>query len=910
MDYRLLGPLEVIGDGGMSIPIPAPKRRALLAALLLEANRPVSPARLSEALWGDAAPPTAGGSLQAHVSRLRHELGPDRILTQPAGYLVVVAAEELDVRRFEDALTTATRAATLGAWREAADAFERAMGQWRGPALADISSSGYLETEVVRLDELRLTAMEGQIEADLALGLHTSRMADLAELIEQNPLRERFWQQWMLALYRSGRQADALAAYRRLRVTLVGELGIDPSPELQLLEGRILRQDPALDGPIGGSGQSLYGLPLPLTSLIGRANELERAVAILRTHRLLTLTGPGGVGKTRLAIHVAHTMLGEFSDGVMFVDLARTRIPADVIPRIGASIGGGERPAGVIGDRRVLLVLDNFEQVVEAAPAVAELLELCPRLRVLVTSRAPLRIGAERYLEVPPLSRSDGIVLFEERSQAALVTAAWDDAVLGDIVSRLDGLPLAIELAAARLRVLSAATLRDRLTERLPLLTAGPRDAPQRHRTLRETIAWSYDLLSPTARGVFRALSVPAAGFDLGAALVIGDTDLTAIAELVDHSLVRRIDDRYSMLETIHEFAVERAAGEGETSSARDRHLAHYLTVAEATRRGTTEGGPRAGNAWVVMCMTERENLRVAFEWAIERDDEDAILRLFRATGLFWLMAGAIEDGQRWGEVAAAAGRRLKDPARLLPAVLVLSEYPRFSGEPRRALDLKSEALELAGSGGDIHLVAVILDDMASIHAGLGDLAMAHRLLDEAMAIHDSVPSEDPLDRAHTVLALIELAIHEGDPVLADLYLGELGMLETGATLWPDWIVESDYIRARVHHVSGREDEAASMFRSVIRDAVEIGFQMAVVDSLDALAAIEGRRDVLGAARLVGMADRLRAETGLRVLAPAEHRQTVAALTDALGQERYDRVYAEGHAMRWSAIVDAVVERS
>jgi predicted ATPase/DNA-binding SARP family transcriptional activator len=860
MRYGLLGAMEVRADDGTPVTIAAPKRRALLAALLLEANRPVSADRLAEALWGPNTPPAATASLHAHVSRLRRELGRDRVVTAPAGYLIHVGEDDLDIRVFERRLADARLAAEAGRWDAASSGFASAVGLWRGRALADFVDDDFARPAIVRLEELRLATIEDRIDADLELGRHAEVTAELEALVVIHPFRERFWRQLMLALYRSGRQADALAAFRRLRAGLVEELGVDPSPDVAELEVRILRQDPSLAGPPGGPSQPPIRLPLALTSLVGRRGEIEQAVGILRTNRLLTLTGPGGVGKTRLGILVAHALVGDHPDGVIFVDLSPVRDPSLVPARIGAATGGGERPWDVIGERRMLLVLDNFEQVIEAAVAVADMLGRCPALRVLVTSRTPLRVRGEHRMEVPPLGASEAASLFEDRASAAILSARFEPALVDEIVARLDGLPLAIELAAARINVLSPPALRDRLAERLSLLTTGPRDAPVRQRTLRETIGWSHDLLRPASQAAFRRLSVLASGFDLRAALTVADTDVDCMADLVDQSLVQHEDGRYAMLETIREYAALQADLNGDTDAARDRHLAHFVALASATSRHTTEGGPLGRNAWIAMCGSERENLHLAFEWAVARDDPDAILRLFRSIGMYWLLVGAIDEGTRWGEAAVEAAARLGANDRRTTALIILSEFPRFSGDPDRALALKREALRLARACGDLVTVTTVLDDIASIHAARGEFHLARQLLAEALAVHDANPEVDRLVRVHTVITMAEVALSEGAVADAERHVEEATALEARLDRSPDWVVDSMCLRGKLLHALGRDNDAVDLFRSVVRDAAEIGFRMPVVDSLDALAAISAPVDPDRAARLLGMSDRLRAE--------------------------------------------------
>src|SRR5262245_837572 len=412
MEVRLLGPLEVVGDDGTPVSVGGPRPRALLALLALRPGEVVSTDRLIDGIWGETPPASATGALQVHVHALRKALGHDRVVTREPGYALRLEPGELDRERFESLVREADTELAGGRAARAAALLRQALGLWRGEALADLAFVSFASVEAERLEETRLAAVERRIDADLALGRHGELVGELETLVARHPLRERFRAQLMLALYRSGRQAEALGAYQDARRTLVEELGIDPTAELRELEQAILRQDPALAAPAAPAAESPAAAAEPSEPLIGRELELAAVGALLRQPgvRLLTLTGTGGTGKTRLA-----RALAESEGASVFVDLAPVSDAALVLPTIAHALGLEEldaRPllddvaAALDGSR--LLVLDNLEHLPGCFPDVASLLAAAPEAqRILATSRAPLRIAAEREYRVPPLATPD-----------------------------------------------------------------------------------------------------------------------------------------------------------------------------------------------------------------------------------------------------------------------------------------------------------------------------------------------------------------------------------------------------------------------------------------------------------------------------------------------------------------------
>jgi predicted ATPase/DNA-binding SARP family transcriptional activator len=672
VEFGILGPVQVVRDGRV-LGLGGPRRRAVLALLLVAGGRVVPAERLADELWGGCPPPGAASTLRAHVSRLRTLLSPDALLVaEGGGYALTVEPEQLDAVRFERLAGAGREALEGGAAAAAASRFREALALWRGRALADVADVEPLAREGARLEELRLVAAEGRIEADLAVGQAAEVTGELEGLVAEYPVRERLWRLLVLALYRAGRQADALAAYRRAREMLAAELGIEPGAELRALEQAVLRQE--VPAP---PSAARHNLPVQLTSFLGRERELAALDGLVGEGRLITLTGAGGAGKTRLALEFATGAVERFGDGVWLAGLAGVADPLLVGSAVMDALGLRqsrdipipETLCNRLRSAELLLVLDNCEHLLGGCAELAvTLLVSCPRLHVLATSREVLGIPGEVVypvspLPVPPesagggaLARAPAVRLFLERGRAARAEAAAAPVeIVAGICRELDGLPLAIELAAARTSVLSAEEIAGRLADKFQFLADRRPVTDPRHRTLKTAISWSYDLLPSDERRVFAELSVFAGGFTLAAAAAVccgGDeaAALDMVDQLVSKSLVVAEPagggTRYRLLETIRQYAAEVLAESGETEPARRRHAAEFLHLAE------NEHEP-------AVLLPEQGNFRAALEHALSADDE-AGPRLVRALGGFWLARGLFAEARGWLERALAA-----DPAGL-----------------------------------------------------------------------------------------------------------------------------------------------------------------------------------------------------------------------------------------------------
>ncbi|MEU5862251.1 BTAD domain-containing putative transcriptional regulator [Nonomuraea sp. NPDC047529] len=661
--FGVLGALAVWGPGGEPVQVLEVKVRALLADLLIHAGRPVSADRLIEDLWGGRPPANALAALRVKVSQLRRALGDRELVAYRApGYLLRVEPEAVDAGRFAALVGQAQRSADP---RTRAGLLRQALDLWRGAAFAEFADEEFARTAVARLDEQRLVAVEELAEARLGLGEHALLAAELTDLVTEHPLRERLRAAHVRALYRAGRQSEALAGYADLRTRLADELGLDPGPELVALHQAILEQDPALDGP----GRRRTNLPAPLTGLVGREEAVAEVRALLRGNRLVTLTGPGGVGKTRLALAAADSPgPAGFGGGVWLVELAglRAGAPAVEVAEAVAGVlglrddvaGAAEdltaRLAGVLEGMETLLVLDNCEHVVEQVAALAgRLLRAAPGLRILATSQESLRIEGEALWSVPPLGREAAAELFAARA------GIEPDADVAEICARLDGIPLALELAATRMRTLTPRQLAERLDDRFRLLASGRRGAPARQQTLRAMIDWSWELLGEDERVVLRRLAVHADGCTLEAAEEVcaepGVDVLDAVARLVDRSLVVRAwgdgEPRFRLLESVAAYCVERLDAAGEPAEVRLRHVRHYTGLAERAEPYLRGHGQRRALARL---DAESGNLRAALETAVRLGAAAEALRLVNALAWYWVLSGRLGEGKRALEAALA----------------------------------------------------------------------------------------------------------------------------------------------------------------------------------------------------------------------------------------------------------------
>ncbi|MFB9800798.1 BTAD domain-containing putative transcriptional regulator, partial [Streptomonospora salina] len=691
MRFGVLGALELRRADGEPVRVPEAKVRALLAALLVRDGRPAAAERLVDELWGEHLPANPARVLRAKVSQLRRVLGHaeeggrDRLRHGPAGYRLAAEPDEVDAGRFRALVESARRASDP---RVAAARYAEALALWRGPAYADVADDAFAAAPAARLAEERLTAVEEQARCRLELGEHALLADELRDPVAEHPLRERLVGVHMRALYRSGRQAEALNAFDRLRRRLAEDLGADPAPETAALHRQILRQVPV---PSEGAApqRPRTNLPVPLSGIVGREREVAEVRALLADERLVTLAGPGGVGKTRLAQEAASGSAGGAAGAVCLVELgslapAAGTDPAErVAEAIAVALGvrddagdAGASPAARLADRLRagggLLVLDNCEHLVEPVSGlITELLGAVGGLRCLATGREPLGIPGEHVYDVRPLAVPEGelrvddatalpgsVRLFAARAAAAAPGFVLDERTapaVADICRRLDGLPLALELAANRVRTLGADGLAARLDDRFGVLGAGGRAAPRRQQTLRAVFDWSWDLLSEDERTVLRRLAVHAEGCDLEAVEKVcadgedrpGDV-VDTLARLVERSLVTAVDSgdgpRYRLLESVGAYAAERLAEAGEAAAVRERHMRHYADVAEraeALLRGHDQ------QSWLRRLDQESANLRTAFDTAERIGDTGAAVRLALAPFWYRYLRGRFGEAHR-----------------------------------------------------------------------------------------------------------------------------------------------------------------------------------------------------------------------------------------------------------------------
>jgi predicted ATPase/DNA-binding SARP family transcriptional activator len=729
--YRILGTTQALRPDGTPVPVGGARLRALLAVLALRPGRTVPVRVLVDEVWDGDPPADATGALQALVGRLRRALGADAVASDEGGYRLTAARDDIDLHRFERLAGDGLRALADGDAAKAAVVLDDALALWRGPALADLPDR---TAEAARWETRHLDARRARLAAGLALGHAEQTLPELSALCDAHPLDEPLQALRLRALRDSGRTAEALAAYEAVRRLLADRLGSDPGPELRALHAELLNPEAAggvsavsgaparpgaaeRDGRAGRPATSTARLaattaavtagPVPeppsnlrarLTSFVGREADIQAIGEDLAAARLVTLLGPGGAGKTRLSQEAAEAVRPALRDGVWLAELAPVddpdAVPEAVLTAVGAREtvlygAGAEEIRAAVGDRhdgpverlvehcarrRMLLLLDNCEHVVDAAARlVEELLARCPRLTVLATSREPLGVPGEVLRPVEPLPEPVALRLLADRGAAVRpgfrIDADEETAgACAEICLRLDGLPLAIELAAARLRMLTPRQIADRLDDRFRLLTSGSRTVLPRQQTLRAVVDWSWDLLDEQERDVLRRLSVFAGGCDLAAAeAVCGPAAFGALGSLVDKSLVVAApapdgEMRYRLLETVSEYAGERLDEAGQRTETERAHLTYYREVARTTDSLLRGPGQLAA---IGRLEREYENLRTALRHAVAARDEQEAICLVLSLVRYWQMRDLRIEARNWCvEVMALGPDPFTEPVR------------------------------------------------------------------------------------------------------------------------------------------------------------------------------------------------------------------------------------------------------
>ena len=1065
---------------GVDLTPPRRQHRALLALLVLHAGEVVATDDCVEALWGQRPPETAQTALHGHISALRKRLGPDRIETQDPGYLLRLAAEDtVDIRRFEQ---LAAEPPTNGRLARS-EQLSKALALFRGEPLADFRYEAFAGGEAARLDELRLAVSEEWIQNELDLGHQEEVVLELERLVVEHPLREGLRAQLMLALYRAGRQADALQAFQDARDVLREQLGLDPSPALQRLEHQILNQDPELAAPdafapgrhpaaptkpsgivtflstgaegptrelvrtvvgqhggfeLGTDGDSLLvafarardavsaavgsqratssvgplrigissadavatdagytgltvrgaesvrsaahpgqillsqttrdllqespldttdvldlgehrltdltaaqrlfqlvvpdlkreflpprtlesrltNLPLQPTALVGREREIRDVTELLRRRetRVVTLTGTGGTGKTRLAAHVAAELLDDFPDGVFFVNLSPLANSGLVLPTIARTLGipesgtdVGEALARHLRDRRLLLLLDNFEHVLEVAPAVVA--AMTSAVKLLVTSRMPLHLTTERVYPVSPLQTPDdtddverllqfeSVALFASRARSArpeFTVTAGNARPVAEICTALAGLPLAIELAATRVGVLPPAALLERLNRPLKVLKGGPADAPDRQRTIRATIDWSYELFEPEARRLFMRLAVFVGGCTLEAAESVCGDDLDVVdglASLTDGGLIRveGTDEapRFTMLEPIREYAVERFDESGEAEELRRRHAAYFLGLAEEAEPNL-RGSP---GDWLDRLEREHDNFRAALDRLEASGDSETALQLAAALWRFWYLKGHLREGRHRIEDALGADER--PTAARGKALNGAASLAVNTGDAATARHRAEEALALHRTLGDAWGAAY---SGFMLGAAEDDAARQKQLYEESVRVFREHGDEHSALLVSRNLAANYAEFGDGERARA-LYEDNLGR----ARATHNDRVEASTLGAlaMIALAEGQVEDAASMLKSSLRIHAGLGDVLDTAVDLCRFASVLARNgNAATAARLLASFDSLGDEVGIRRAGVVELNETTfAAIRAQVDDGAFTEAWEEGRKL-------------
>lgn len=988
MRFAVLGPLQVEVDGSR-IELGSPKQRRLLAALLVDRGRAVSTDRLVDRLWQEP-PASAVESLRTYVYRLRVALGEDgeALRTVAGGYVLDVAVEQVDAGRFER-LVARAEAVTEDAARRL-ELLDEALAMWRGPAWGELADAAGVRHDAQRLEDLRRGATETRFAALLDLGRHTEAVGAITAFVERHPFRERARELLALARYRSGRQAEALAGLREFRELLAAELGLDLPVTLGRLERQLLQQAPSLHAtdhktptvqtdpshPDAGG----RGLPVPASTLVGRDDDLDAVRGALRRHRVVTITGPGGVGKSRVAMRIARELDRDGSrrgrsggaDQVWWCELARVRGPSEVAgavstvlgARPGAAAGGTELVVDAVGDRAGILVLDNAEHVrTEVAELINGLERHCPDVRVLLTSRVPLRVPAEQVHRLRPLgvdgagdggARASGpaVDLLRARIDATrpdLLEHVGEEHLV-ELCRRLDGLPLAIELAASRLRTLNPVDLLERLEDRPDLVGADVSD-DDRHRSLRAVLQWSYRLLTTTEQRLFARLSVFVAPFSLAAAEAVGAGDGIAVDEVVDllgrlveHSLVSLAPSegpaRYVLLETLRAHGRQRLRDQGDAEGTRRRHAEHLVEV--ATSAAADVRGPQEATG-VAVIDEHVDDLRAAFRWAVDRDDVDLALRLvsplarhalwrLRAEVLGWAQvavdmpgadqhplfpqvagmagwgAGLRGDHEAADELAARglSGLATGDPRALLPLEVTM-HTAMWAGRLEDCLRDAARARDLTDD--PYELVASYVPGLALTYAGRAEEALEHLADVEAAADSHGNPSMRALVRyARGEALLVADPRHAAPPLYEAAELA--AQVDNRMVLGVVDVSLVSMLARRDHDL----DEALRVFPRVLARLADAGDWTHLWTGLRSLVDVLSRADCHDAAAVLLGAVRGAAGTPPVYGDDAARLAVVEQdLIVALGTDRTERLQARGRALTGrdaAAVAQDAIERA